>query len=120
MCDRLIFTINILGKSNGDGAYRQELIEKALISDQGSFEPLFSRLIDMGDSRLTVIDDSLEVGDISLDNEGGIADVTFQYYHYMGCKDMNTEGDYETSLEFEIRDGVMLFDIILPPAWRPE
>jgi len=84
------------------------------------FYPLFERLINCGDARITVLDDSLTVVDVDVSGLSGCASVTFGSDFYAGCKDMNSIDEHETTLEFEIIDDKMVFDIVLPPAWIPE
>jgi hypothetical protein len=104
----------------GNNSNDKGILTGAIEENQGSFEQYFERLIDFGDARQTIDDDSLEVTDISFDKDGGIADVTYNSSHYMGCKDLDSSGDHDASLEFTITDSVMSFEIELPHAWKPQ
>jgi len=39
----------------------ESIVANAIKENQGEFYPLFERLIDMGDARMTVVDDSLDL-----------------------------------------------------------
>ena len=99
--------------------YNNHDIEKALIENQSEFDSYFLRLIDNGDSRQEITDNCLRIGNIT--NHGNIymAELLFGYGSYSGCSDMNSEDDYDTTVEFKIVDNTMIFDISLPPAWKP-
>jgi hypothetical protein len=75
-------------------------VEAAVLMHQGAFHDLFSRIIDVDDSRVEVIDGSLEIDDLDYDDGAteGCADVTFMSSFYAGCRDMNSDDYHVASL----------------------
>ncbi len=121
MDDNLYVTIPLLIGDCNDREMLQKAIATAIMDNQNQFLPLLERLIDMGDARMTVIEGSLNVEhcDVEIDQATGVASATYDSDFYAGCKDMNSVDDHEVDLEFEIEGGKIIFDIIIPPAWRP-
>ena len=103
-----------------NGKTLEEAIGEALILHQEEFGLFFYRSIQTDDSRIEVVDDSLEVNDIQHDGKSGTADVQFMSYFYAGCKDMNSEDLHEETLEFEIENNELVFDLLMPIEWRIE
>ena len=99
----------------------QKAVAIAIMENEGQFLPLLERLIDMGDARMTVTDGSLNIEpvDVEVSTTGGVASGSFDSDFYAGCKDINSQDGHEVTLDFEIEDGYLVFDIELPPAWRP-
>ncbi len=122
MDEILHITIPLIVADDNDNESLQKAVATAIMDNEGQFFPLLERLIDKGDARLTVIDGSLNIENIDVDVSltGGVASGSFDSDFYAGCKDMNSQDDHEVTLEFEIEDGNLVFDIELPPAWRPE
>ena len=112
MCE----TINIQIEINGNAPDYSSLISER----EREFHPLFERLIDRGDSRVTVLDDSMLVQAVEINGNQGCASISFDSEFYAGCKDMNSIDEHETTLDFEIEDDMMLFSIPLPDAWIHE
>ena len=83
---------------------------------QAQFRPLLDRHINE-DARYTFLDGSLDVSEIEINDRNGHVAITFTSDFYAGCRDQNGTEDHEESLEFEVRDGYMIFDIQLPPRW---
>lgn len=119
MAERLQFVID-LPSLDGRDFYSKKVIEEALIESQSKLQPYFHRLLDNGDSRLEIQCDSLIIEDLNYDNCEGIATVTYGWSYYMGCKDMNDDGEADASFEFQFGDCTLSIDIELPPAWRPD
>ncbi len=92
-------------------------ITSAIENNQCKFEPLFKQIIDLGDSRITILDGSLRVTDIVITGDSGFAELYFDSDYYSGCKDMNSTDEHNVRLEFEIYEGMMVFNIELPRAW---
>lgn len=108
-------------QSNFSGTQDLErAIADLIVEHQASFQPLFENLIDTGDARISVMNDSLSVNDVSLSGKEGCADIEFCSDFYAGCKDMNSTGEHEYVLEFEITPTHILFDVEIPPAWKPD
>ena len=97
-------------------------VEEVIRENQQDFHPLFERLIDMGDARITVVDDSLYISDcsISSDRLSGVAFCMFDSDFYAGCKDMNSSGEHEVELPFDVDGDTVVFAIDLPPRWVPD
>ena len=121
MEDHLYISIPITIKDTNDVEAMKKFIAMVIEDNQNSFLPLLERLIDLGDSRVTVIDNSLNVEDCDIDLSlaDGIACATFDSDFYAGCKDMNSQNDHEVALPFTIENNNIVFDIEIPPAWRP-
>ena len=100
----------------------QKAIADVIMQNQNIFEPLLYRLIDMGDSGMSIIDDSLNIEplDVDVDPDVGVAPGMFDSYFYAGCKDMTSIDEHDVALPFTIENGHLVFDIELPPAWIPE
>ena len=96
-------------------------ISSAIVAHEMEFHPLLERLIEMGDARVTVVDDSLTIDaqDVDVNSTGGIACGMFESDYYAGCKDVESMSDHEVTLEFTFKDKSMVFEIELPPAWIP-
>ena len=122
MDEILHITIPLIVADDNDNESLQKAVATAIMDNEGQFFPLLERLIGKGDARLTVIAGSLNIENIDVDVSltGGVASGSFDSDFYAGCKDMNSQDDHEVTLEFEIEDGNLVFDIELPPAWRPE
>lgn len=121
MRENIYITIPLIVDDLSNIESLQKAVASAIMDNEGQFFPLLERLIDMGDARMTVIDGSLNIEQIDVDVSptGGTASGAFDSDFYAGCKDMNSQDDHEVTLEFEIEDGNLVFDIELPPAWRP-
>lgn len=117
----LQFSIPLIVDDMNDYESLQREIAKAIMDNQEKLLPLLERLIDMGDARVTVIERSLNIEscDVEVSSSGGKASGSFDSDFYAGCKDINSQDDHEVTLAFEIEEGSLIFDIVLPPAWRP-
>lgn len=94
----------------------QALAIKLIKSHESKFRPFLDRHI-QEDARYNLQDGSLDVSDLEIDGTGGGASIVFISDFYAGCRDQNGIVEHEAYLEFEIRDGFMVFDIELPPRW---
>ena len=114
-------TVEILlqPREEGGEGYTEEELVQAIIENQDEFHPLFERIIDNGDSRLEIVDDSMVFGEMKFNDNVYTAYFMFGTSHYMGCKDMMGDDDYEVKLEFTIDDNSMYFNMQLPHAWLP-
>ena len=117
MTSRLNVCISLIVKA---GQHLEDAASNAIIEYQGKFTPFFERIIDVDDARVTVTEGCLEIENIDISSNKGVADVQFMSSFYAGCKDMNSDDWHEATLEFEIKDGQMIFDIELPRIWRVE
>ena len=117
MCETLQVRIAI----DLDGDVDAEDIVASLIKEnERKFHPLFERVIDTGDGRVTVLDGSFEITHIQMDRTGGCAEGIFLSDFYAGCRDLNSTDEHDVELPFEIEDGFLVFDIMLPPRWVVE
>jgi hypothetical protein len=87
-----------------------------IVKHEAQFLPFFDRHI-KEDARYTFLTGSLEVSEIEIDDHNGRVSITFTSDFYAGCRDQNGTEDHEEFLEFEVRDGYLIFDIKLPPRW---
>ena len=117
MTQKLLVKIPI---SNRFGTIDEEEIERLIVEHQGEFSPLFERSIDVDDARVQLVDDSLEVQqvDIDEDRKAGSAQVEFMSSFYAGCKDQNSDDWHSEDLFFEITADFLIFEIDLPIHWR--
>lgn len=111
---------------NADYPDEIECLKKAakqsILDYQREFHPLFERLVDAGDGRTEVMDESLYVQDCIIDSDllGGEAFISFDTYFFSPCKDARSLDDHEVSLPFTIKDSSLVFDIELPARWVPD
>lgn len=98
----------------------EEAVGMAIVEHQNKFTPLFERMIDIDDARNSVTEGCLEIENIEITENEGVADVQFMSSFYAGCKDMDSDYWHEAALPFEIEDGYMIFDVELPRIWRVE
>ena len=94
----------------------QTLAASLILKHEAQFRPFFDRHI-QADARYTFQPGSLDVYEIEIDGHNGQVSITFTSDFYAGCRDQNGTEEHEGWLEFEIRDGYMIFDITLPPRW---
>ena len=121
MDDNLCITIPLNIANINDPESIQKAIATGIMENQQQFLPLLERLIDMGDARMSVIEGSLNVEhcDVDITSSEYMASGFFDSDFYAGCKDLNSQDDHEVMLPFIIEGGNLIFDIELPPAWRP-
>lgn len=114
---RLLVRIDLPGKN---GELNEEEIEKLVLEYQKDFEPLFERSIDIDDGRVQLVDDSMEVGQVELSDDGksGCVTVEFMSSFYAGCKDLDSTDWHQEELPFSIEDGTLIFNIPLPLQWH--
>lgn len=95
-------------------------IGKLVMEHQSEFEPLFERAIDIEDARVQLVDDSVEIEQVELDDDGksGCVSVEFMSSFYAGCKDQDSTDWHREDLPFSIDNGVLIFDIAIPVHWR--
>ena len=98
----------------------EEAASMAIVEHQNKFTPLFERMIDIDDARNSVTEGCIEIENIQITKDEGVADVQFMSSFYAGCKDMDSDDWHEAVLSFTIEDGYMIFDIELPRIWRVE
>jgi len=122
MTDPLTISLKLSTDDADDIKSLKKAVKRAILKSQQDFHPLFERLIDMGDARMTVMGESLYIGDchINADLSGGEASGEFNSDFYAGCKDMNSTGDHEVTLPFTIDDETLYFEIEIPPRWVPD
>ena len=77
-------------------------------------------MIDIEDTRYTVIDDSLEIEEVVITGMEGCAYGSFTWDFYAGCKDMNSTDEKEVEINFQISGETLVFDIELPVIWRSD
>lgn len=97
-------------------------IEELMIEHQSLFEPLFERILDTGDGRIQLVNNSLEVEQVDFDESdgSGTVDVEFLSSFYAGCKDINSADWHQETLSFTVLDGFLVFDIDMPIPWHPD
>lgn len=117
MNEYLYIEIPINRCNEKDNDEMKAIIANAIEQNQSKFDPLFRRIIDKGDARMTILDGSLQVTDIDITGASGFAQVSFDSDFYAGCKDISSTDEHDACLDFEINDGKVIFDIELPPAW---
>ncbi len=95
-------------------------IGNLVLKHQSEFEPLFERAIDVDDGRVQLVDDSVEIEQVELDDDGksGCVSVEFMSSFYAGCKDQDSTDWHQEDLPFSIENGVLIFDILIPAHWR--
>lgn len=98
------------------------ICSKAIKENENELYPWLSNIIDNGDWQLTVLDESLQVDGISIDDDktGGYINLSFKSDYFSPCKDMRSIDDQDAGHEFDIVNGAMEFEIELQPAWRPD
>ncbi len=117
MTRKLTVTIPI---NNRSWSIDEEEIEKLIIENQAQFAPLFELSIDVDDARVQLVDESLDVQQVDIDEGGksGSAQVDFMSSFYAGCKDQNSDDWHSEDLAFEITQDALIFNINLPINWR--
>ncbi|WP_426787913.1 hypothetical protein [Xanthomonas campestris] len=97
-----------------------EELETLVLEHQSEFHPLFERAIDVDDARVQLVDDSVEIEQVEVDEDGrsGCVSVEFMSLFYAGCKDMDSTNWHQEDLPFSIENGVLIFDIPIPVHWR--
>jgi hypothetical protein len=121
--DKLLeVTIPLIIDDINDVSALKKAVATSIMEHQDSFHQFLDRLIQMGDARITVIDDSLNIEgcDVNLDSFGGVAEGTFDSDFYAGCKDMNSVDEHAVILPFKIENTNLVFSIELPPEWIPD
>lgn len=89
-------------------------IRAAIERNQVQFIRLFERLVDNEDARTTILDDTLYVAHLSVEDGEGSASVEFSTEFYSGCKDLHSVDDHEAELPFTIQGDRLEFAIELP------
>jgi hypothetical protein len=93
-------------------------ISTTIESNQKEFKPLLERLIDRGDPMVVVVNDSLKVTEINMQNTNeGVAHTTFQAKSIASCHGEDSCDKHQTKLPFKIEGENLIFKIKLPPAW---
>lgn len=98
----------------------ESICAEAIKDSHDEFLPLFERLIDKGDSNLTVMDDCLRIVHIEINNNSGFVQISFDTDYFSPCKDGRFQGEEEATEDFDIINDKIVFEIELPPAWRPD
>ena len=95
-------------------------IGKLVLEHQSEFEPLFERAIDVDDGRVQLVEGSVEIEQVELDDDGksGVVSVEFMSAFYAGCKDLDSADWHQEDLPFSIENGILIFDIPIPVHWR--
>jgi hypothetical protein len=117
VADKLVVKIPI---DNRFWSIDDEQIERLIVENQSQFWPLFERTIDIDDARIGLVDDSLEVQqvDIEEDRRSGSAEVEFMSSFYAGCRGLNSNDWHTESLPFEITQDALVFELDLPIRWH--
>lgn len=95
-----------------------DAISKAIEDNQGKFSPYLDCFIDGNDIRTNIISGSLEVDSVDLFNNA--VDISFESEFYAGCKDMNSTDKHEATLDFDIANNKLIFNIELPQVWNSD
>lgn len=111
--ERLLVCIPFAPEEDEDA---QALAIKLIKKHEQQFRPFLDRHI-QEDARYTLQDGSLDVPSLNIDGTDGGASITFTSNFYAGCRDQNGTEDHEAYLEFELRDGFMVFELQLPLKW---
>lgn len=98
----------------------EEAVGMAIVEHQNKFTPLFERMIDNDNARISITEGCLEIKNIEITEDQGVAEVQFMSSFYAGCKDMDSDDWHKAVIPFEIEDGYMVFDGELPSIWRVE
>lgn len=117
MTERLVVKIPADNRFN---SIDEEEITRLILEHQTQFSPLFERSIDIDDGRVQLVDDSLEIEQIEIDEgrKSGSAQVEFMSCFYAGCKDLNSTDWHPEILPFAITENGLVFEIDLPIRWR--
>lgn len=100
-------------------AFKAQL-KQAVEENESEFYQLMGGLAQMHDMRGELVEETLEVLDVSGNASGGVVSVSFSYSAYYGCKDMDGSDELEDDWEFR-RDGLkVIFDLELPPERGPD
>lgn len=100
MNERLLVTFPLYVQP---GRRSEDAAAKAMLEHQHKFMPLFERMIDIEDARVTVAEGCLEIENIEVMHDEWIADVQFMSSFYAGCKDMNSDDWHDATLFFSNR-----------------
>ncbi|MEL3914686.1 hypothetical protein [Aeromonas caviae] len=116
-----------------DVDYLKDIISDAICENENSFFPITTTLCEEKDLRATYLDGSLCVECIDfknpdifdtegniLDDIDGIANVSFEYDAYYGCKDMDNGGEVEDSWSFKLSKGKVIFSFEMPEVRHDE
>lgn len=119
--ERLAISIPVKIDNSHDKKEIENICAQAIKDNESDFAPLFERLADKGDARVSVLDESIDIDHIEVDdNLSGCVGISFRTEFFTPCKDMRSIDDEETFQDFDIINGFMEFDIEMPPAWRPD
>lgn len=98
----------------------QVLVKRAIKENESKFYELMGRLAQTHDMRAELVENTLEVDDVSEDDAGGVVSVSFMYSVYYGCKDMDGSDCIEDDWEFRRDGNKLIFDLALPPEREPD
>jgi hypothetical protein len=98
----------------------EEAAGMAIVEHQNKFTFFFERLINIDNVRISVTEGCLEIENVEITDDQGVAEVQFMSSFYAGCINMDSDDWHEAVLPFEIEDGYMIFNVELPRIWRVE
>lgn len=105
---------------NSEANDLEEEVRSTLIHYQHELKRYFERLIDHQDARTTVLDDSMCVNEVSIDDGEGVAFVEFSTEFYAGCRDINSIDGHEGELALAIEGDHLVVTMKLPPPSQRE
>ena len=126
MSKKEILNIEIeLGYLAGDDL--KQCVKKSIEENLSEFEIYAGRLIEKGELRLEVLNESYQINDFEFDEQSlqGNMGFSFDSWYYSGCKgnDGLDQHDSERNFEFsvDIKNGkISFYEIELPRAWLPD
>lgn len=95
-----------------------EAITDAIVSNESEFNELMDRVCSKHDMRAELLGGTLQVHEVSLSGEGGIATVEYDYDAYYGCSDMDHGDGVQDDQKFRIEGNKLIFDLELPEIER--
>ncbi|ULQ46357.1 hypothetical protein JN531_014810 [Flagellatimonas centrodinii] len=106
-------------KPRSNKAFRA-LVKQAVEENEAEFYEVMARQAQMHDMRGELVEETLEVNDVSGDSTGGVVSVSFMYSAYYGCKDIDGSDDLQDDWEFRCDGMKLIFDLEIPPERGPD
>lgn len=104
-------------------AEQEQAIAQAIEAHQQDFFPLLERLVEVGDSRVTLSQrHPLRVLAVTLDPQGstGSARLNYESNFAESCRLIDEYDQHQTSVAFTLDGEWLAFDLALPIAWSFE
>ncbi|MFG0875405.1 hypothetical protein ACF8QD_17250 [Aeromonas media] len=100
---------------------REQAIARAIEAHKSDFFPLLERLVDVGDSRVTLSrKDPLRVLGVELDETliHGSARLHYESNFAESCRLIDEYDQHQTSVAFRLDGDQLILDLALPIAWN--